>query len=133
MKAKPSPPLATPFAHQDGVKNKVSQHPSALCPPMAKTNLEGENRYIMHTVDKSGTMEEAVSISPVLTNALEHIMEQLDILTLVSEFPTPLHWLKCHFSTGPFIQQSLLIFLDENLKMTQKVQEQGVQKEDLCV
>uniref|UniRef100_A0ABM5GFG2 POC1 centriolar protein homolog B n=2 Tax=Pogona vitticeps TaxID=103695 RepID=A0ABM5GFG2_9SAUR len=80
--AKPSPPLATPFAHQDGVEKKGSQHPSALCPPMAKTNLEGENRYIMHTVDKSGTMDEAVSISPVLTNALEHIVEQLDILTL---------------------------------------------------
>ncbi|KAJ7329894.1 hypothetical protein JRQ81_016068 [Phrynocephalus forsythii] len=81
--AKTSLPQGPAYAHQEGMKNKGLQHPSALfSQTVSKTNLEGESRYIMHTVDKPGTMDEAVSISPILTNALEHIVEQLDVLTL---------------------------------------------------
>lgn len=54
---------------------------------MLKRNLKGE---MMHTVAGPGTMDESVGISPVLTTALEHIVEQLDVLTIVS-IPAPLY------------------------------------------
>ncbi|KAH0616733.1 hypothetical protein JD844_028093 [Phrynosoma platyrhinos] len=49
---------------------------------LSKRNLEDENGQILHTIEEPGTMDEAIGISPVLTNALEHIVEQLDVLTL---------------------------------------------------
>lgn len=70
------------------MNNEDFQHPSMLpSPAMLKRNLKGE---MMRTVAEPGTMDESLRISPLLTNALEHIVEQLDVLTLVS-IPAPLY------------------------------------------
>lgn len=42
---------------------------------------------MVRTVVEPETMDESVGISSVLTNALEHIVEQLDVLTIVSISP----------------------------------------------
>lgn len=77
MKAKAKPVLAHPSISQDGVNN-ADFHPAPCSPTMSKRNSEDANKYFVRT------MEEPVGISPVLSNALEHIVEQLDVLTLVS-------------------------------------------------
>ncbi|XP_062838870.1 POC1 centriolar protein homolog B isoform X2 [Anolis carolinensis] len=65
------------------IKTKAQLDPHALSSPtVSKRRLEGENRQILPFADEPGTMDEPVGISPVMTNALEHIIEQLDILTL---------------------------------------------------
>lgn len=74
--------------HQNGVNNEDFQQPAMLpSPAKLKRNLKGE---MMHTVAEPETMDESVGISSVLTNALEHIVEQLDVLTIVS-IPAPLY------------------------------------------
>ncbi|XP_058047065.1 POC1 centriolar protein homolog B isoform X1 [Ahaetulla prasina] len=66
--------------HQNGMNNEDFQHPPMLpSPAMLKRNLKGE---LMHTVAEPVTMDESGGISPVLTTALEHIVEQLDVLTI---------------------------------------------------
>nr|XP_034984143.1 POC1 centriolar protein homolog B isoform X4 [Zootoca vivipara] len=92
---KPSIPLAQPsmqqergIMQQDGMNSQDMQQHSVLEQPRpaaalsfrttraTRTSLEDGSKYIAHTMD------EPVGISPVLTNALEHIVEQLDVLTL---------------------------------------------------
>ncbi|XP_013918628.1 PREDICTED: POC1 centriolar protein homolog B isoform X2 [Thamnophis sirtalis] len=69
-----------PYMQQNGMTNENAQHPSMLpSPAMLNRNLKGE---MMRTVAEPGTIDESVGISPLLTNALEHIVEQLDVLTL---------------------------------------------------
>ncbi|XP_026549419.1 POC1 centriolar protein homolog B isoform X2 [Notechis scutatus] len=75
-----NPSVAHWSMHQNRVNNEDFQHPSKLpSPAMLKRNLKGE---IMHPVAEPGTMDESAGISPVLNNALEHIVEQLDVLTI---------------------------------------------------
>ncbi|XP_070803088.1 POC1 centriolar protein homolog B [Pituophis catenifer annectens] len=75
-----NPSVAHWSMHQNGMNNEDIQHPPMLpSPAMLKRNLKGE---MMHTVAGPGTMDESVGISPVLTTALEHIVEQLDVLTI---------------------------------------------------
>ncbi|XP_044311719.1 POC1 centriolar protein homolog B isoform X2 [Varanus komodoensis] len=75
--------LAQPSLHRDGVNSEDLHPPLGLfSPAVSNRNLDGENKYAVHTVDEAGTMDEPVGISPILTNALEHIVEQLDVLTL---------------------------------------------------
>ncbi|XP_061495577.1 POC1 centriolar protein homolog B isoform X2 [Rhineura floridana] len=81
---KSSPPLVHPSKYQegmnmqqDGMNNKdLQQHSVLSSPRTSRKKMEDESKYIVHTMD------EPVSVSPVLTNALEHIVEQLDVLTL---------------------------------------------------
>ncbi|XP_026554706.1 POC1 centriolar protein homolog B isoform X2 [Pseudonaja textilis] len=75
-----NPSVAHWSTHQNRVNSEDFRHPSMLpSPAMLKRNLKGE---IMHPVAEPGTMDESVGISPVLNNALEHIVEQLDVLTI---------------------------------------------------
>ncbi|XP_070611905.1 POC1 centriolar protein homolog B isoform X3 [Erythrolamprus reginae] len=75
-----NPPVAHRSMHQNGVNNEDFQHPSMLpSPEKLKRNVKGE---MMHTVAEPGTRNESVGISSVVTNALEHIVEQLDVLTI---------------------------------------------------
>ncbi|XP_054844632.1 POC1 centriolar protein homolog B isoform X4 [Eublepharis macularius] len=75
--AKTGPSLAHPSISQEVVNNEDSQEPPASpSPTMSKRMSQTENKYLVHGLD------EPVGISPVLSNALEHIVEQLDVLTL---------------------------------------------------
>ncbi|XP_062990771.1 POC1 centriolar protein homolog B [Elgaria multicarinata webbii] len=76
-------PLAHPSTYRDGVNNEDLYPPPALSSPtVSKRNLKGENKHVVRSVDETSTVDEPVGISPILTNALEHIVEQLDVLTL---------------------------------------------------
>lgn len=84
MKAQASPTLAHPSMLQDVVNNEDSlQHRASPHVTMPKRRSQTENEYLVPAVG------EPVGISPVLSNALEHIVEQLDVLTLVSAKRTP--------------------------------------------
>ncbi|XP_053114229.1 POC1 centriolar protein homolog B isoform X3 [Hemicordylus capensis] len=74
---KASSSLAQPSMLQDGVKNEDSRYPPNLSSSTTtKKNLESEKNYTVSNIDESA------GISSVLSNALEHIVEQLDVLTL---------------------------------------------------
>ncbi|XP_077195115.1 POC1 centriolar protein homolog B isoform X2 [Paroedura picta] len=75
--AKASPSLAHCSMSQDVINNEDSlQPPASPTPAMSKRISQAENKYLVPAMDES------VGISPVLSNALEHIVEQLDVLTL---------------------------------------------------
>lgn len=64
---------------KDDVSNEDLQYPSAsVLATSSKRKSENETESVMHNVDKK------IGVSPSLGNALENIVEQLDVLTLVS-------------------------------------------------
>lgn len=64
---------------KDDVSSEDLQHPPAsVLATSSKRESENEGESAVHNMDKQ------TGISPSLGNALEHIVEQLDVLTLVS-------------------------------------------------
>lgn len=64
---------------KDDVSSGDLQYPpSSVLATSSKRKSENESKSAAHNVDKQ------TGISPSLGNALEHIVEQLDVLTLVS-------------------------------------------------
>lgn len=64
---------------KDDVSSEDLQHsPASVLAPSSKRKSESEIKSAVHDVDKE------TGISPSLGNALEHIVGQLDVLTLVS-------------------------------------------------
>ncbi|XP_031409703.1 POC1 centriolar protein homolog B isoform X2 [Meleagris gallopavo] len=62
---------------EDDVSNEDLQYPSAsVLATSSKRKSENETESVMHNVDKK------IGVSPSLGNALENIVEQLDVLTL---------------------------------------------------
>uniref|UniRef100_A0A8D0C4B7 POC1 centriolar protein homolog B n=1 Tax=Salvator merianae TaxID=96440 RepID=A0A8D0C4B7_SALMN len=78
---RPATSLAGPSSDQDNTNNRLNVHQDEdaqkpSLPTTSKRIFEAEEKSTVHTVD------EPVGVSPMLTNALEHIVEQLDVLTL---------------------------------------------------
>lgn len=64
---------------KDDVSHEDLQYPPAsVLATSSKRKSEDESESAMHNVDKQ------IDLSPSLGNALENIVEQLDVLTLVS-------------------------------------------------
>ncbi|XP_031445485.1 POC1 centriolar protein homolog B [Phasianus colchicus] len=99
------------FGTLDDVSNEDLQYPSAsVLATSSKRKSENESESVMHNVDKK------IGISPSLGNALENIVEQLDVLTL----------------TISILEQRLTLTEDklkECLENQQKILPQGRQEE----
>lgn len=105
MKAKTNAFLATKTGITVEYPKDSQNCPAISTPTRPKRNLEEENKGTTRTMDKQE------GIPMVLTSALENIVEQLDVITLVSKFPAASCLPRCIF----YADVSLIFFVTSHI------------------